>query len=264
MSALIEDYLREVQASLRVDATRKRQIADELRTHLTERVADELADDPSRPRDDVEREVLRDFGNPRDLALAYEPEGGEPVLLNQSGDIVLRLGRASARAAKAVGRGTTKVLKVTAIVLAGLLVVALGVGAWAYYEIKPYIPTIVESQEPVYSYSEGCATACSGAYPPDTFSVREGAETVRFDLRVRYDHDWETDERVGAGNVTVRIADPSGALRFERTLSVDNETRFHHEASWASMPGNWTASYEFDGFVGHIELETYAYGFPRP
>lgn len=264
MSALIEDYLREVSASLRVDATRKRQIVDELRTHLTERVAEDVAASPERPRDEVEREVLRDFGNPRDLALAYEPDGGAPVLLNQSGDIVLRLGRASARAAKAVGRGTTKVLKVTAIALAVLLVVALGVGAWAYYEIKPYIPTIIESQEPVYSYYESCTTTCSGLYPADTFHVREGAETVRFDLRVRYDNDWETDEHRGAGNVTVKLLDPAGVARYERTLAVTNETWVHHEASWGAMPGNWSATYEFDAFVGTIEVETYAYGFPRP
>ena len=260
---LIENYLREVEASLRVDAARKRQIVDELRTHLTEKVNDVATAEPLRPRPEIEQEVLREFGNPRDLALAYEPDG-TAVLRDSAGDIVLRVGKAVGRGAAAVGRGTGTFLKWTAVALAVLLVISLGVGAWAYYEIKPYIPGMIESSDPVYQYFERCTeTPCSGAPPPDTFFVRPTAQTVRFDINVysvHLDEDWE--KHVANGTMRVVVTDPAGASAFDRTFNVTDEGSFRYETSWAAQPGNWSIAYEFTDFVGAIDVETYAVSLP--
>lgn len=263
MTRLIDDYLRDVENSLRVDAHRRRQIVDELRSHLTEK-ADELAgEDPLRSRFDIEQDVLRQFGNPRDLALAYEPEGAA-VLTNAAGDIVLRLGKAVGRGAAAVGRSTGTFLKWTAVALGVLLILSIGVGAWAYYEVKPYIPSIIEQSEPTYQYYERCAdTPCSGAPPPDTFFVRPDAQSVRFDLNtysVRSSND--RDLRLGNGTLHVVVTDPLGNVRFDRSFNMTDDASVHQEVSWAAEAGNWTIAYRFDGFLGAIDVQTYALGFP--
>jgi len=263
MSRLIDDYLREVETSLRVDASRKRQIVDELRTHLAEKVEDVAQGDPSRPLAAVEQEVLREFGNPRDLALAYEPEGAA-VLTNSAGDIVLRLGKAVGRGARVVGRSTGTALKWIAIGLAALLAVSLGVGAWAYYEVKPFIPAIIEQSEPTYQYFERCAqTPCNGAPPPDTFFVRPEAKTVRLDLNAYSVHPSDDrSEHVANGTVRVRVTDPAGEVRFDRPINMSGDAATYYETSWSAIPGNWSVAYDFDGFVGAIDVETYAIAFP--
>lgn len=262
---LIEDYLRRVESTLRADADRKRQIVDELRTHLLEKVDDVHAAAPERSRHEVEQEVLREFGDPRDLALAYAPEG-TAVLTNKAGEIVLQLGKAVGRGAVAVGRSSGRILKWTAVALAGLLVIALGVGAWAYYEVKPYIPTIIEQSEPVYQYFERCAdTPCSGTASPDSFYVRPEAKTVRFDIDIYSVHrDAEWDRHFGNGTLAVTILDPDGVARYDRVHNLTDERASYFETSWAAVPGNWTVTYTFDGFVGAIDVEAYAIGFPWP
>lgn len=257
MSRIIDNYLREVEASLRADRARKSQIIDELRSHLAEKVNDLQATDPARDRAEIERDVLREFGSPQELALAYEPEG-TAVLRNQAGDIVLRVGKAAAR-------GTGKVLKGLAIALAFLLVLAVGVGAWAWYEIKPNIPAIVEQSQPLYEYYERCAdTPCNGELPNDTFYVRPNVTTVRFDLRVSAvtDHlDNGTRDRVGNGTVHVTVRDANGTALLDRDFSLTEDAAAHHSIGWAAVPGNWTVSYRFDGFRGAVDAEAYVSGF---
>lgn len=262
MTTLIDDYLREVETTLRADATRRRLIVDELRSHLDEKVADEQAARPDVPRADIERDVLRGFGSARDLALGYEPEGAA-VLYNKAGDTVLRLGQAVGRGAAAVGRNTGRALKWVAVALAGLLVIALGVGAWAYTEVKPYIPAIIDQSQPSYEYYERCAAPCNGATAPDTFYVHPDARSLRFDVQVHGVHPsrWEHDEHVGNGTVHVTVTDPNGTLLLDRAFAMTNEGSIRHEASWAAVPGNWTIAYRFDGFVGAVGVETYAMSF---
>lgn len=275
MTTLIEDYLREVEASLRVDAARKRQIVDELRTHLTEKVADMQATMPERSVFEIEQEILREFGNPRDLALAYEPEG-TAVLTNAAGNIVLRVGKAVGRGARVVGRSTGTFLKWTAVALAVLLVISLGVGAWAYYEMKPYIPALIDSNDPVYEYYEICsATPCNGAAPADTFYIHPEAQSVRFDLDVHPVRvsDERADNMSTNGTVRIVVADPDGGVRYNRTFELAplraSEHRYassggasYQEMSWAAVPGNWTVSYEFHDFVGSVSMTTYAVSLP--
>jgi hypothetical protein len=263
MTRLIEDYLREVDASLRVDATRKRHILDELRSHLTEKTEELHSGSPERPVEDIEREVLREFGSARELALAYEPSG-VVVLTNEAGDIVLRLGKAVGRGAKAVGRSTGTILKWTAVALAVLLVTSLGVGAWAYYEVKPYIPSIIEQSEPSYQYYEKCAdTPCSGAPPADVFYVSTDARSVRFDVNVYSVHKTgDRDRHYGNGTLQVSVVDPTGVKLFDRTFNNSEGASAHQEMRWAAVEGNWTVAVAYDGFIGAVDVEAYAITFP--
>lgn len=249
MANLIEDYLREVSATLRVAPDRKRQILDELRTHLREKLDDERSQDPDAPVGDVERRVLADFGSPRDLALAYEPEG-QVVLKNSAGDIVLRVGRA-------VGRGTGRVVKWTAITLAALLVIAIGVGIWAFYEVRPLVETMASQAMPVYDYEETCPqTPCNGANGRDIFFVGNNTKEVR--LTVNVAPPWR-DEGNGTGRVYVVLFDPAHARVFERNFTVTNESSGSREIRFASFPGNWTVEVEYFEFRGEVRVEAYAY-----
>lgn len=264
MTSIIEDYLRQVEASLRADPDRKRPILDELRGHILDKVDDLARADPLRPREDIERDVLHDFGSPRDLALGYEPEGH--LLRNQAGEIVLRFGEAvgrgtrlvvtdiGPRAAKAVGRGTGRVLKWFAIGVSALLVLAVALGIWAFYEVRPVVETLVEQSQPAYDYHESCpATPCNGALPGQVFYVSPDARQVRIEVDAYH---WGSDP--ANGTVRVMVTDPEGATRLDRVFTVTNQSHAGHEARWAPMAGNWTVAYEFADFRGTIRVQTYA------
>ena len=262
MPGLIDNYLREVEASLRADPARKRHIVEELRAHLHEKVADLQRAHPERSREDVEREVLHDIGSARDLALGYEPEGTE-VLRNRAGDTVLRLGQAVGRGAKAAGRGAGKVLKVVAITLAVVLVVAMGVGAWAFYEFKPQLLAMANDASPVYSYSETCRGApCDGSIPTATFHVHDDARQVRFEMDLWPTYSSGGRTQIGGGGVSISVSDPNGGVAFERTLNMTNATRVHHDLTWAAVPGNWTIAVQYDQFVGEVHLHARTWSAP--
>lgn len=259
MTSILDDYLREVEATLRVEPERKRQIVDELRSHLAEKVEELRRGQPERGLAEIEREVVNDFGSPRELALAYHPEG--PVLQNSAGDVVLRLGQAVGRGTvavgRAVGRGTGLFLKWLAIAVAALLVIAIGLGIWAFYELRPVAEAIADQSQPIYSYYEGCeGTPCNGAFGNESFYVVPEARAVHFDIRVG--HPWE-DGPNATGSVHVTVRDPSGEIKYDRLVMMNNETSFHQELRWAGTAGNWTVAYEFTEFLGVIDVETYAW-----
>lgn len=258
MTNLIDDYLREVEASLRADADRKRPILDELRAHILEKVDDLARADPLRAREDIEREVLNDFGSARDLALGYEPEGH--LLRDETGEIILRFGQAVGRgtkkAARAVGRGTGVFLKWTAVALSVLLVLGIGLGVWAFYEVRPVVETLVEQSQPAYEYQESCpATPCNGELPPQAFYVSPDAKQVRISLEAYH---W--DDLPANGTARVVVTDPLGEVRLDRTFLVSTRTHVSQEARWAPAEGNWTVAYTFTEFRGSLHVRTYATG----
>lgn len=263
MSPLLEDYLAKVDASLRVDPERKRLIVDELRAHLHDRIADESAQS-GEPHDAIVRRVLADMGSPTDLALAYDEEGA--VLRNVAGEVVIRLSRALGRgasyvathappAARAVGRGASRLFKVLAVVAVVALVVVAGVAVWAYYEVRPHIPSIVESSTPAFSYAERCdGTPCHGTAPGGRFHVGPDAQHVRLDVDV-----WASRTTDAQGNVTILVSDPDGVERFNHTYSLDAQDRAHQEQRLAAAPGEWRVALVYDGFRGSVDVEVYAY-----
>lgn len=254
MTGIIEDYLREVEASLRVDRARKRQIVDELRAHLREKAADLQRQRPGAPRGDVEREVLADFGNPRDLALAYEPEG-MAVLRNRAGDVVLRLGDAVGRGARAAARGTGVVVKWFAVAASALLVVAIGLGVWAFYEVRPVVQALVDEGMPAYQYYEECRGApCDAAMPGDRFHVDAGSRLVRFDVDV---HPPWGDASNASGTVRVWVLDPRGEAVYDRTFALSPGSAAGHEMRLSPVEGNWTVGYSYEGFRGVVRVEAH-------
>ena len=261
---LTEDYLREVEATLSAEPERRRRIVEELRSHLREKMAEVRRREPDRAEEDVEREVLRDFGSPRDLALAYGTEG--PVLVNRAGDTVMRVGQAVGRgassAARAVGRGTGRLLKGVAIALAALLTLGVVGGVWAYYEFKPYVLAMAEESRPVYAFAQTCwETPCDAGEATQTFYVKPDARQVRFVLNVGGPDGWHP--RVNAsGDLRVALVDPEGNVRYERAVSLVDGGRFHQELQWAGVPGNWTVTVSATQLVGQLDARAYVSSAP--
>jgi hypothetical protein len=259
MTGLIEDYLREVEASLRIEPHRRAQVVDELRSHLREKVAERQGEDPLRPLEDVEREVLNEMGSPRDLAFAYEPDGA-PVLVNRSGDTVLQVGKAVGRGAstavRAVGRGTRRALKGLAVALAVLLALAVVGGAWAYYELKPYALAAAEDSRPVYAFYQYCGEGpCDALDERNAFHVKPEARDVRFAFSfspASFEGNW-----TASGDLSVTFLDPEGHVVYARNLSLSAAQSFNQEIRWAAAPGNWTVSIRAADLVGQVEVRAY-------
>lgn len=265
MTDIIEDYLREIESRLE-DADRKSQIVSEIRSHLREKVYEVQAADPSRSQEEVAREVIADFGNPHDLALAYGP-GGTPVLKSAStGETVMRFGRA-------VGRGTKAFLKGVAITALVLLLVAAGVGAWAYYELKPTLEknfpyTVFESYESCYH--ENCtapATARTFYVHPEAREVRLALSLDRphlVDGKLSYYYWSEKNVTLAAyGTALVLVKDPTGHVLYDRTFSPAGGDDVRETMKWAPLAGNWTIEVEFVDFRGDLSVDVAAIGLPN-
>jgi hypothetical protein len=254
MGSIIEDYLREVDATLQVDAARKRAIVDEMRAHLREKVDDLARDEPARPREDIERQVVGDFGNPRDLALAYGSDG--TVVNRTTGEVVLEVGRAvgrgTGRVLRGAGRGLGTFLKWAAVAVAILLVLSIGVGVWAFYELKPLVEK--NAPVPVLEFHETCREICNYTLDSLVFLVHDGTREVRFDLDVRHAAN-------STGVVTVRVANPNGTA-FEQAFPADGTRDADMHQTFAPLPGEWRVTVEFVGFTGRVALDAWTVGLP--
>lgn len=262
MTDIVEDYLQRLHARLRGDPDQRRAIVDELRAHVEERIADTQAADPSRTREEVARDVLNDLGDADTLAVAYGPQHTE--LRDRAGQVVVTVGRAVGRGAVAVGRGAVPVVKWLAIGLAGLIVLAVGVGIWAFYEVRPYVEDIVEKNAPYPLYSLRCESeGCTADPRGQSFFVHPDAREVRLDVDVRH-ADGPDGNGTANGTVLVTLLDPQGVARFNRTFAASVDGYGGEEVTFAAQPGDWTVRVAFDAtFEGGLDVEVYAIGLPK-
>jgi len=277
MSGRIDDYLHELEAQLRADAAHKRQILDELRTHIDDKLADMRAEQPEADHETLVAEVLAEFGPARELALAYEPNGTVAVLQNRAGEVLLHIGDLVERgatyvatdlgpraargvrthgppAARAVGRVTGRFLRFLGITIVVLLVLSLALGIFAFYELRPLALTIADEAAPAYSHTQDCRQgACPFSVTRDTFYVEPGDKTVRLTLGASPDRD-----AAQMGNVTFRIYDPQGGEHFNRTFGGSQLAHSHVQTQWEARPGDWMVEIVVDHFSGFIDLDLYA------
>jgi hypothetical protein len=243
MGKLTDDYLGQVERSLETDPSTRDQVIQELRGAMDEKLGALARERPEAPIEDLEKEILNDFGSPTDLALAYGPEGVH--LRRASGEIALKLGRA-------VGRGTKQIIKWGAIVGAVALLLGIGLGIWAFYEAAPYVEGIVERQvyREAYSVQEFCSPdACNGQRGPQSFALTDGARQVRLDVDIDADH----AGRAG-GSVEVLFLDPTGQTKYARTFNLTSDAFYREELRWEPVEGEYTVSIEYHDFVGEFGL----------
>lgn len=258
MSDIVENYLQRLHARLRGDAEQKTAIVNELRAHIEEKIADSWRERPELTREEVAREVLNDLGDADTLAVAYSPQGME--LRDRAGEVVVSVGRAVGRGAVAVGRGAVPVVKWLAISLAAFIVLAVGVGIWAFYEVRPYVEDLVEKNAPYPLYSLSCASqGCSADPAGQAFFVHPDAREVRLDVSL-----WDDRDDRGNGSVHVTLLEPDGMARFDRTFTAHDDGYSGEEVTFAAVPGDWTVRVDFGPtFQGRLDVEVYAIGLPK-
>ncbi|MGB0652237.1 MAG: HAAS signaling domain-containing protein [Thermoplasmatota archaeon] len=248
MSA-IKDYLNEVARHLNIGGTERRRILDELQSHLTDQVEELAREEPATDRRELQRRVLRDFGDPRELALSYEPN--QTVIRRSGGEVALRI-------TQDVARGTGKVLKFTAIAALALIAIAMtaAVVLLLAYGDDIQEQAQVHGQERAYYDSRTCSDPCQGSSSGGTFFVHEDVREVEFSYDLR-----EHPDNTLLSSVKMTVTDPSGDVRFEQTFT-------NQDVSWTSMTwgpetGDWRIDYEFTAWEGTIRVDVLTTGLPR-
>ncbi len=243
MTNLIEDYLKRVEGRLRLRSTQRDHVVSELRSHILEKVADLERQDPTRERDDIVREVLEDFGDAEDLALAYTDEGAT-VLRLPSGEVLLEVGRA-------VGRGTARFFKIAAVVFGVLLIVAICAGVLAYQEFKPVI--LKNAPYPVYDYDERCVP-CDGTFN-ESFAVHSNAREIWFEFHV-------TPTGLGNGTFRMMLADGNGTVHYDRVFTDADDGFVSLHRSFPGIAGDWRVMFTYANFAGRVHVEVDTIGLP--
>lgn len=141
----------------------------------------------------------------------------------------------------------------TGVLVAFLMLYTFGVALTAYRQATPYVereyPTMLIDQQEV------CETPCTRPASTHTFSAPEGANRISMQVHVAMD--------AMGGGVRVRILDPQGDVRFERTFTASTEDRtFDESATWSYAGGTWTYELAPVGFQGRVETEVWSLGLP--
>lgn len=242
MSDILEDYLRAVERSLRVPAREREQIIGELRAHVHDRAADLRASAPDISEADALRRALDAIGPPASLALAYN--GGVTEVRSARGETLLRISRA-------VGRGTAKAIKWTAISIAFLLVLGSVVAYVAYQEAKPHIAR--EYSRTVYREEKTCSTVggCDDVLATGSFDAPSDAHTVK--VRISGYVQW--------GTLSIEIVDDEGAKVFEKTFArAASVSILDEQLTWRAADGPWKVTVTSTGYQGHVHIEARAIG----
>lgn len=249
MTDIIDGYLEEVTRSLRARPSEREKIERELRSHLLHQLSEYREQDPEASDEEIQRQVVQEFGNPRDLALAYTDEGAE--IRDPAGETLLRIGRA-------VGRGTRTALKWMGIGALALLLIVGSLGVWAFYEARPVILDIVSNyvENEAFNYQERCGPSpCTVAPPTQTFHVPEGVREVKLDIDLL-----DTRRSELSGQAVVQLSDPNGEVVFQRVFDVDGRTQASVATELAPVAGNWTIEMELSEFTGWFRVHIVTFG----
>ncbi len=250
---MIDDYLQTVRRNLDLPMTRRDAIIDELRAHLDEAVQNEKAQDPGASDDDVQRRVLRDFGDPRQLAASYD-EGTSTVATPR--------GRVALEVTGSIARSTGKVLKFGILTILGIAGVVLVVAAFLVVFLADDIRDFAETHapEPVFDHERTCTSPCNGALDSQSFFIHNNAREVRFEFWISPDPDNEVAAQLASLHITV--TDPSGDVRFDRTFT-GTEGHQHSHITWSPEAGDWSIEYEYQNWEGSLDTEVWTVGLGR-
>lgn len=277
MTDHIEDYLRKVDRHLTLEPHQRQQVLSELRSHLWETVRELQNQDPARPIEDIQHQVVQDFGAPADLAIAYNPEGSI-VLTDATGSTVLTFSEAVTRAGRAVGKGAATSAKavgkgavvagrglggflkvlliVVSIVIAAALLSASLVAVFLFDDIKELIEE--NAQASLYTGNfDNCSNApCNGTLDPKRFYVGEETKRLRFMIAGHA----SGNETNGGGILVVTVRDPEGNTVMDAAYDLAPRESFWDRGVWAAQPGYWQIEVRYEDFRGHFELDVDATG----
>jgi hypothetical protein len=244
---LLDDYLDDVKDQLKhLPATERSQVLRDVKDHLNQEIAALRKSNKGLSLDEATIKATHDFGDPRDLGVAYGSQGG--VIRKSTGEVLLRV---AVLASRGVARTVRTTVKWTGIVLLVLLALTVAVGITAAFigadllkEYKDEIATSVP--RPIYGYSE------SWTLPDLQTTVRMDSFQVSTDAR---GFDLFFDLRPETGCLGVVVTNPSGTVAYQNGEGCDATSRQLHFA----QQGTWSIQYTFAAFTGTAEAEAYEY-----
>ncbi len=244
MERSIEDYVNRVGRNMRRLPKHERYaIQREIHQHLVEDTERRVADGAT--PDDAVQAAITAFGEPSDIALAYD----DNVLVNETtGQTVLRLAAATGKAA---GRGARGVLKwggiITASVIGIMLVLTIAVLGLAGTALVVFEDEITEATpRPVYIYSGDWDTAeAHNNVRSDQFSIN--SEVKEFKVII--------DSAPDTGCVSITLTSPSGA----ESQVNGNGCEDTHYASTFVEKGTWSIRYVFLGYTGSVDVGVFSF-----
>lgn len=272
MTDLIDDYLAELRERLGGDPASREETVHAIRARLR---ADAEALEQERPtlaRLDAQREAIARLGSVADVARDLAPvatpaRGAPPPGASAAPALVYRAVAPSGvelaeRAARGLARGARSVAKGALIALAVLLVVGLGVGAWAYHELRP----VIERNMPysVYSHSEWCAeAACTSGEVTQSFFVYPEAREVRMSVNAHQTSREVDGVELASGALRLVVRSSANETLYERTLEPSTDGSISEALSWPPATGEWRITYELTEYRGWFDVEIHGVGLPR-
>ncbi|HEX9815505.1 MAG TPA: permease prefix domain 1-containing protein [Candidatus Thermoplasmatota archaeon] len=244
-NARLEEYLRSVDANLaHIPREEREATLLEMRSHLHDQVTELRRADAEMGEVEATERAIRAFGDPSDIGVSYGNGGTNHVVVNnRTGEVVLRVVRATGRVAAATGRGIGRTLKWILFAIFAILFLAIGSALTLLIVFQDDLREA--APRPIHSYSRHLDDA--DGERNSTFVVGPDVKEIRIHLGIY------REGVVGCAAITIR--DPNNIVVFDSTGDCDDlETllTFYQE-------GRWTISYEYQDFNGHLEVDVYAF-----
>ena len=244
-NARLEEYLRSVEGNIaHIPREERETTIREMRSHLQERIAELRRSDAEMGEVEATERAIKGFGDPSDIGVSYGGEGANVnhvVVNNRTGEVMLRVVRATGRVAAATGRGIGRTVKWILFALFALLFLTLGSVLTLLIVFQDDLREA--TPRPIHSYSRDLEN--TDGTRSSVFVVAEDVKEIRIHLTVAR----------SSGCAAITIRDPTDAVVFDSTGDCDDlQTLLTFY-----QPGNWTVDYTYQGFYGHLDVDVYAF-----
>jgi hypothetical protein len=243
MNRILKAYLAELRPQLgTLPPDDRRKTLDEIREHLEQDMADRRKADKALSEDEAALQATHDFGDPKDIGVAYGNKGG--VVRRSTGEVLLHVAVLTGRGVARTVSGTLKVVGIIVLVLIGVGLVVAAIAAFVLVEYKDEIAASVP--RPIYSYDE------SWAAPDVQTGTRSGTFQVSTDA-TGFDIGIEASPSTGC--VTITLIAPDNTVAYNSGQACDDLQEHLH----FSQQGSWRIQYAFGAYTGSISVGAYEY-----
>lgn len=239
----LKEYLRNVEANItNIPREERDATIREMESHLEERIVELRRSDAEMGEVEATERAIRGFGDPSDLGVSYgSGDANHVVVNNRTGEVVLRIVRATGRVAAATGRGIGRTVKWILFALFAIVFLALGSALTLLIVFQDDIREA--APRPIHSYSRDLDD--ENGQRASSFMVADNVKEIRIHLTVAQD----------SGCGTVMIRDPLGVVVFDSTGDCDDLRTL----LTFTQTGTWTIDYTYQAFHGHLDVDVYAF-----
>ncbi len=254
--AEIRKYMREVKRNLEDLKSRDRkQILSEIRSHIDEKFAEALKENPDKDRTVLVHEVLNEFGEPAQIAKAYMPAG-----------LVPQKGAAAVKVAKIIATSIV-VMFVFGMVMNGIVSCVYGPSHAElmkeyYKEHFNYLNNQNEPRKQIYTARVEVYSHIEQNYPQPKTSALPIEEnfylpvnTTRIELTFT-SQGYQTNVPI-ASSVRIQVTNPNGDAVFDKTFSGPGTEVV--SVTCNPVTGDWKVAYTYVSYTGYLVVGGTAY-----